>query len=293
MLIDTNLVKKLIQNQFPQWENEEVSPVEKSGWDNRTFHLGNKLLVRLPSADDYISQVEKEQKWLPLLAKKLPLQIPRPVAQGTSSIDFPRPWSIYEWIIGDTLLDKCPENLDGIALELASFLNSLDSINTEGSPLAGKHNFFRGCSLKNYENDVLTALSILESETDTRAIHSIWQESVIHEWSNDPVWFHGDMSLGNILTNDGRLTAIIDFGCSAVGDPACDLAIAWTLFNGSSRKIFKENRNVDIHTWNRGRCWALWKALIVWSGIDSNQADRDKVERVVQEIIDDYHAKAR
>ena len=123
---------------------------------------------------------------------------------------------------------------------------------------------------------------------DTAVLHSIWKESAQQEWSSTPVWLHGDISLGNLLTNDGKLSAVIDFGCCAVGDPACDLAIAWTLFHGSSRKLFREVRNVDLQTWHRGRGWALWKALIILSGIDQNQADRDKVEGVVQGIVDDY-----
>jgi aminoglycoside phosphotransferase (APT) family kinase protein len=288
MIINTALVKKLIKEQFPHWENENISPVEKSGWDNRTFHLGENLLVRLPSADHYISQVEKEQKWLPKLAEELALSIPKPVAQGVPSERFPRPWSVYEWIEGETLPQHNPENLNSIAYDLATFLNSLDLVNTKNAPLAGKHNFYRGCSLKFYENDVLKALSILGNQVDATVILELWEKATTHEWTQAPVWVHGDMSIGNFLVRDGKLTAIIDFGSSAVGDPACDLVIAWTLFKGKSREIFKETRKADKHTWNRGRGWALWKALIVWSGLDSNQADRDKVEVIVRDIINDY-----
>ncbi|WP_033298457.1 aminoglycoside phosphotransferase APH(3') [Psychromonas ossibalaenae] len=288
MLIDTTLVKKLVDKQFPQWSSEGISPVEKSGWDNRTFHLGKNMLVRLPSSDDYVSQVEKEQRWLPELAKVASLPIPRPVAKGISSTDFPRPWSVYEWIEGETILNKCPKDLDSIAYDLAEFLNSLDKADTEGAPLAGKHNFYRGCSLNNYEKDIYKSLEVLKNEIDTETVIAVWDKASEHEWSQPSVWFHGDMSLGNILVKDGKLSAIIDFGCSAVGDPACDLAIAWTLFEGNSRRIFEEKRNVDAYTWNRGRGWALWKALIIWSGIDSNQSDRNKVEQIVREIVIDH-----
>ena len=54
----------------------------------------------------------------------------------------------------------------------------------------------------------------------------------------------------------------VDFGCSAVGDPACDLVIAWTFFEGPSRAAFRSALPLDDDTWQRGRGWALWKALI-------------------------------
>ena len=123
MLIDDTLVRSLIDQQFPQWKNEVVSPVERSGWDNRMFHLGSDRLVRLPSADEYISQVEKEQAWLPVLAKALPLSILTPVGIGLPCKAFPRPWSVYEWIDGETILENIPENLEAVASDLATFLN--------------------------------------------------------------------------------------------------------------------------------------------------------------------------
>ncbi|WP_035480992.1 aminoglycoside phosphotransferase family protein [Aliagarivorans marinus] len=288
MLIDVALVKKLIRSQFPQWRDEVIAPVESSGWDNRTFHLGKELLVRLPSADDYISQVEKEQEWLPIIAEQVTLPIPTPVAKGRSDELFPRPWSVYRWLDGETLINNYDGDLTTIARDLASFLNSLDLVSIKGAPAAGKHNFFRGCSLKHYEDDVQKSLVILGGIVDEAAIRSIWEAATTHEWTDKPVWFHGDVSLGNLLVNNGNLVAVIDFGCSAIGDPACDLAIAWTLFSGNSRKEFKKHRNVDSHTWARGRGWALWKALIVWSGVDSNQSDRHLVENIVRELIADY-----
>lgn len=48
-----------------------MKPVKFSGHDNRTFQLGDKMSVRLPSDAAYTPQVEKENKWLPILSKEL------------------------------------------------------------------------------------------------------------------------------------------------------------------------------------------------------------------------------
>ncbi len=93
-VIDATLVQRLVANQFPQWKHLSVQPVTNAGWDNRTFHLGEHMLVRMPSAEEYAEQVEKEQRWLPKLASFLPLQIPVPLTMGEPAEDYPWKWSI-------------------------------------------------------------------------------------------------------------------------------------------------------------------------------------------------------
>ncbi|HEX2807304.1 MAG TPA: phosphotransferase, partial [Kineosporiaceae bacterium] len=80
--IDARLARRLVDSQFPQWADLPVRPVEVSGWDNRTFRLGDELTIRLPTGDWYARQVGKEQRWLPVLAPRLPLPIPVPAAMG-------------------------------------------------------------------------------------------------------------------------------------------------------------------------------------------------------------------
>ena len=102
MMIDAALVRGLIGRQFPQWASLEIRPVENGGWDNRTFHLGSGMTVRLPSASGYALQVEKEQRWLPNLAPMLPLPIPLPLAMGMPAEGYPWHWSVYRWLDGET-----------------------------------------------------------------------------------------------------------------------------------------------------------------------------------------------
>lgn len=145
--IDVKLVKKLISSQFPQWSNLEISPVLQMGNDNRTFHLGSTMSVRLPSDKCYSFQSEKEQFWLPKLKGSLPLLIPNVIENGNISDDYPYPWSICSWIDGETVKKSNISNMNQLAEDLANFLIALESIDCTNGPLAGEHNFYRGGDL--------------------------------------------------------------------------------------------------------------------------------------------------
>jgi aminoglycoside phosphotransferase (APT) family kinase protein len=287
--IDAPLVRRLIKTQFPQWATLEVWPVEKSGWDNRTFHLGHDMLVRLPSAEGYASQVAKEQRWLPFLAQHLPLPIPSPLAQGALSEDFPFPWSVYGWLEGETASLAGITDLNRFASDLARFLKDLQSINATDGPTSGQHSQFRGGSLTHWDADTRAAIVKLEGRIDTVAATAVWNAALETTWNKDPVWFHGDVALGNLLINNGELSAVIDFGCAGVGDPACDLVIAWTLFTGQARDAFRAGLNLDEATWARGRGWALWKALITLAGItQTNAAEAANAQEIITRVIEDH-----
>lgn len=290
--IDAALVRRLVAAQFPQWAGIEVRPVELDGWDNRTFRLGDDMSVRLPSAEGYILQVEKEHRWLPLLAPQLPLPIPVPLAKGVPGEGYPWPWSINRWLDGENATVERITDLDQFAATLANFLAALQRIDPTGGPPPGQHNFHRGGPPAFYDADTRRALVALDGEIDTGAARAVWEAALAAEWRGSPVWFHGDIAWGNLLLRDGRLGAVIDFGTSGVGDPACDLAIAWTLLEGTSRAAFRAGLDLDDATWARGRGWTLWKALIMLAeNIDTNPATAAESRRVIDEVLAD-HAQA-
>jgi aminoglycoside phosphotransferase (APT) family kinase protein len=260
--IDVALVRELVASQFPHWASLPVREVELDGWDNRTFRLGDELSVRLPTGDWYAKQVTKEQRWLPVLAPQLPLPIPVPVAQGSPGGSYPYSWSVYRWLDGEVAARAAIADPVAFASSLAGFLNALRFVDATGGPPPGEHNFFRGGPLAVYEAEALEAIDRLAGEIDCAAVERVWSHAMASSWDRDPVWVHGDVASGNLLVRDGRLAAVLDFGSSGVGDPACDCVIAWTFLTGESRARFRAELEADAATWARGRGWALWKALI-------------------------------
>ena len=260
--MDADLVRRLVAAQFPHWAGLPVTPVVPGGHDHRTFRLGDELSVRLPSAEGYAQQVAKEQRWLPVLAPRLPLAIPQPVAHGAPGDGYPFEWSVYRWLEGEPAMAGTIADPVGLAVELAGFLRALGAADAAGGPPPGPHNFHRGGPVAFYEAESLRAIETLGDRIPREAVLSVWEDAVASSWAGDAVWFHGDVAEGNLLLRDGRLAAVIDFGTSGVGDPACDTVIAWTLLRGRARAAFREALGADDATWARGRGWALWKALI-------------------------------
>ncbi len=284
-IIDKALVRRLVTQQFPQWADLGIRAVTPGGWDNRTYRLGESMLVRLPSAARYVAQVEKEQRWLPWLASLLPLAIPEPLAKGRPTADYPWPWSIYRWLEGDVVTADAALTLDDMAVSLAGFLTALHAVDAGEGPLAGPHSFFRGGKFTYYETEAHRALALLDRKIDVELAEVVLADAVSSRWEQPAVWVHGDLSANNLLHQDGELSAVIDFGCLAVGDPACDLVIAWTLFSGRSREAFQSGVALDADTWRRARGWALWKALITVAGPSGDQREVQSQWRVIDEVL--------
>jgi aminoglycoside phosphotransferase (APT) family kinase protein len=289
--ITVQLVRALVSAQFPRWSRLPIAPIVPGGWDNRTFRLGDQMTVRLPSAEGYVPQVEKEQRWLPMLAPLLPLPIPVPVAAGGPGEGFPWPWSIYEWIDGVTASTESIRDLSEFAADVAGFLVALRAVDTADGPTPGAHNFFRGGPPAVYDAETRRAIVDLGSTIDGEAATRVWNAALASEWQSTPVWFHGDVSTGNLLLQGGRLSGVIDFGTSGIGDPACDLVIAYTLFGGNSREVFRSAVGLDDATWARARGWAIWKALIVaagYAGTHSPGRQEQLARQVIDEVIADF-----
>jgi aminoglycoside phosphotransferase (APT) family kinase protein len=283
-VVDEHLARRLVDAQFPRWADLPLRPVTAQGWDNRTFRLGDALIVRLPSAARYAAQVEKEQRWLPVLAPQLSLPVPTPVAQGVPGLGYPYPWSVLRWIAGEPAASARIGDRTGFATDLATFLVALRRADPAGGPAPGPHNFHRGGALTVYAEETLRAVDTLGTAIPHDAVLAVWADALATRWDRDPVWVHGDVAAGNLLVRDGRLAAVIDFGSSGVGDPACDVVIAWTLLHGRSRAAFVIALGLDAATRARGRGWALWKALITL--VDA--PDDPEPRRVLDEILADH-----
>lgn len=263
---DAAVARRLIATQFPRWSHLQIRDVDVQGWDNRTFRLGDDMLVRLPTAEEYALAVAKEHRWLPILASVSPVEIPVPVARGVPDAEFPHDWSVYRWIDGEPVNRVGVEDLTRLAVDVADFLTCLRGLDATDGPGAGLHNWYRGGPLTTYDGWARASLETLSGVIETEAAEDIWEQARGSSWDGRPIWFHGDIAPGNLLVKDGALSAVIDFGTCGTGDPACDLAIAWTTLTGDSRAAFRDRMAVDDGTWLRGQGWALWKALVVCAG---------------------------
>lgn len=288
-VITPSIASLLVKDQFPHWADLPVFPVKNSGWDNQTFRLGQQMTLRFPSAAEYASQVEKEQKWLPFLASKLPLIIPTPLGLGKPGVGYKWHWSVYNWIEGESATTSQQVDKMRLARNLADFLLVLYQLETKDGPIPGKQNFHRGGNILVYEKETFKALKILEPHLKVKIVKKIWDSGTENAWNSPPVWVHGDISIGNLILENGYLKAVIDFGLLSIGDPACDLAIAWTFFDSQSRKVFRDRLSLDNPTWRRGRAWALWKSLVILSGLSrSNNIENALARGVIWQVIEDY-----
>ena len=261
--IDTELVRRLLSSQAGQWAAQPVSPVRSHGTDNALFRIGVDKVVRLPRVAWAARLIEKEYRWLPRLPARLPLAVPHPLMMGEPAEGYPWSWAVYGWIEGDEAAEgELADPLEG-AVTLARFIACLHEVDPADGPRAGPGNFHRGVPLAQRDASVREAIAALGPAIDRRPVVEAWERALAARGHRGaPTVLHGDLRPGNLLSRHGRLCAVIDFGCLGVGDPACDLQVAWSFFSGKARETFFSELSVDAAGWERGRGWALSVSLI-------------------------------
>jgi aminoglycoside phosphotransferase (APT) family kinase protein len=256
--VDGDVVRRLLEAQFPAWAALPIEPVASSGTDNAIFRLGETMAVRLPRHPGATGQADRERRWLPWLAPHLPLPVPLPLAQGAPGSGYPWEWSVCRWLEGDVATPAALGTSDGAAVDLAAFVVALHALDPADGPRAS-----RGRPLATRDAAVSEAIAALADAYDAGALTRAWEAARdAPAWDGPPVWFHGDLYDGNLLMRDGRLSGVLDFATAGVGDPACDLIVAWSLFDTERRQAFRTAVGVDDATWARGRGWALSVALV-------------------------------
>jgi aminoglycoside phosphotransferase (APT) family kinase protein len=288
--IDADLVRRLLAAQFPEWGDLPLEPVLPWGTDNALYRLGDDMVVRLPRRERTAGTLEKERRWLLRLAPNLPLAVPVPRAEGKPAGEYPHAWSVYSWLRGrDATVEPITDG-GRLAADLARFVSALQRIDPTGGPPPGDHNFFRGCPLALRDESTRASIRSLGSAIDADRVTAAWEEALsAPEWDRDPVWIHGDLDARNFLVVDGKLSAVIDWGGLGVGDPACDVMVAWKVLSGDARERFRAELGIDEATWARSRGWALSQASIAlaYYTLETNPVLVREAERWMAEVLTD------
>ena len=273
--IDSSVVLALLQEQHADLAHLPLIDVDE-GWDNRLFRLGEDLAIRLPRRAASAALIEHEQRWLPRLSPRLPLPVPAPLRVGRPGSGFPWSWSVVRWFPGQSALLAPPRDVvtTATAVALGRFLRALHQPAPEDAP----RNPWRGVPLSARAKAVQDDLQALGGLVDSDAVLALWERVVsTPPWSGPPSWIHGDLHPGNLLVSGGRLSAVIDFGDLAAGDPATDLSVAWMLPPSSERQALltsarEESDPLDDHTLVRARGWALALGLAYLANSRDNEA---------------------
>ncbi|MFI0235849.1 aminoglycoside phosphotransferase family protein [Streptomyces sp. NPDC016845] len=281
--IDEALVRGLVDEQFPRWAGLPLRHVASHGTSNVLYRLGDEYVVRLPRVSGSVSDLAGQRRWLPFLAARLPVAVPEPVAEGRPGRGFPYPWAVHRWLPGAIPEVGSLAKPEALAEDLAAFVSALRRVDTAGAPAA-----YRGRRpLAERDGDTRDVLRRLAGAIDSAAALAVWDAAVRTPRGTRPdVWLHADLQPGNLLVDDGRLTAVIDFECMGSGDPAVDLIVAWYVLDGAARRVFREAAGLDADTWARGRGWALSIAaheLAYYRG--SNPFMARTAERVIGETL--------
>ncbi|WP_245872719.1 aminoglycoside phosphotransferase family protein [Deinococcus planocerae] len=255
------LVRSLLTAQFPHWADLPLSRVQSAGTDNAIYRLGDDLAVRLPRIHWATGQIDKEFRWLPRLAPLLPLTLPVPMAKGEPGEGYPWPWGVYTWLPGENATPARLADPNQAAVDLAGFILALQRIDPAGGPLPEP--LGRGVPLATRDAFTREHIARLPGDLDAGTITAAWEHALrAPAWDRPPVWIHGDLQAGNLLAAHGRLRAVIDFGALQVGDPACELAVAWRMLDAEAREVFRAALSCDEATWARARGWALSVAVV-------------------------------
>jgi aminoglycoside phosphotransferase (APT) family kinase protein len=257
--VDEALVRRLLAAQFPEWAELLLEVLPAGGTDN-IYRLGHELSVRLPRRRDWASwSLDNEFEWLPKLAPLLPLRVPTPVARGAAGEGYPHEWAVST---GSTAKTRraCPSTSRS---QRSTLRSSSQRCSASIRPQA---RFRQAAAARSARAIRPRAQELPRSPTrsiDATAVTAAWEVALAApEWDRPPVWIHGDLDARNLLVRDGQITGLVDWGSVCVGDPACDVKVAWAVLDAQTRPILRELLEIDDATWARGRGWALSQAMI-------------------------------
>jgi aminoglycoside phosphotransferase (APT) family kinase protein len=288
--ISTDLAAKLIAGQFPQWAGLPVRAVTSAGTECVLYRLGDDLVIRLPRRPGKSLDSLLTEGVLARLAPFLPVPVPELMAEGRPTADYPASWGVLRWLEGDTPVEGHLTAPGLLAVDLADFLLALWRIDLAEVDLAGCPAAYRGGPLAEEHEFTLGAIERVRDQIDADAARTIWDDAMeLPAWDGPHTFVHADMMPGNVVTRDGRLSAVIDFGTAGIGDPSVDLIVAWMLLPDHARPAFRRATGVDAATWLRGRARALsWPLGHLLYYQDTSPVMADNARYTIREVFADY-----
>ena len=295
--VTAGLVRELLAAQHPDLAR---LPVEflANGWDNVIFRLGEDLLVRMPRRALGAEIIAHEQRWLPVVAPRLPLPTPCPVRTGAPGPGFRYPWSVVPYLPGVPAAGAdgggVPLDLAAVAADLGGFLRAMHI----AAPADAPANPFRGVPLSQRAATFEANLALLAEPdgappdaapalADEAAVRRAWADALAAPaYDGPPLWLHGDPHPANVLVENGHVSGIIDFGDITAGDPASDLSVAWMLLPLQWHDTFRAAYGgVAGDLWRRARGWALALGVVFLAHSADNPQIRGIGQRTVAAVL--------
>lgn len=259
--LSLEVVKQLLKDQFPDYSHLAIQPLKHQGTDNVMLKLGEDKIIRFPRTQRSEENLKKEYLWLPKIESGLSIQIPHIIEVGQPCEQCSFQWAIVNYLGGSSPSDNNPLDLAQAAKDLGHFIKELQRVDTNNAPLCSRES----PSMRS-DKETRQLIPALSDVFDVKEITQLWEAALkIPTWEKAPVWLHGDIHAGNLLVQNKKITGVIDFGMSGVGDPACDLMIGWMLFKEDARETFRNVFNPDKSMWDRARGCALHFGIMAYS----------------------------
>jgi len=285
--IDVELVRGLVDRAMPNASGLRLTPVETTGSSNSIFRLGDELAVRLPRQPGGSASIDKEARWLPMIARELPVPVPEVLLVADPDLGFPERWSIVRWLPGHVpspaiAWQQAPTDTGRLAADLAECVAALRRIDVDDAALADPAlSSYRGHPLvamdESFHSNLEQCRNLTGRGLDLDTAEEIWTEVIGLPASSavvDPRWYHGDLLAENLLVDDGRLCGVLDFGGVSIGNPTIDLIVAWELLDPPARQQFRTELDIDEQTWLVAMAWTLAIAVMTFPYYGTTMPDR-------------------
>jgi aminoglycoside phosphotransferase (APT) family kinase protein len=254
--------RRLLREHCPQWADLPLTRIVSSGMDNAIYRLGPDLVLRLPQTPHAAERFAAELGWLPVVARRLRVRVPRVRYAGAPSAGLSSGWAVLDWIDGDDAWTSAEVDGAGLAEDLAAVVAALRSADVRADgldPPVGA----RGGPLAPREERISEAIADVGHLVDATVALRIWRRALAAApHPGPPVLLHADLIPGNLVIEGGRLAGVIDWGTISSGDPSCDLTPAWWVLDGVSRAHFRAALGDDDDAWQRAAGWALAQAAL-------------------------------